>query len=56
MSDLFRSNVGLLQGELLSPIFFSLYVNYFEVEFLKHDTVPLHLRELNLYVSMYNVC
>ena len=53
MSYLFRSNIGLLQGEVLSPIFFSLYVNDFEVEFLKHDTVPLQLRELNLYVLMY---
>ncbi|KAH3701688.1 hypothetical protein DPMN_076680 [Dreissena polymorpha] len=31
LSDLFSSNVGLLQGEITSPIMFSLFVN--DIEF-----------------------
>ena len=53
LSEFFMSNVGLLQGEVLSPMLFSLYVNDFEAEFLKNDTLSLNLRDLNLFVLMY---
>ena len=53
LSEFFMSNVGLLQGKVLSPMLFSLYVNDFEAEFLKNDTLSLNLRDLNLFVLMY---
>ena len=53
LSEFFMSNVGFLQGEVLSPMLFSLYVNDFEAEFLKNDTLSLNLRDLNLFVLMY---
>ena len=37
-----------MQGELLSPILFSLNVNDFETEFLKQDNRAVELQELNL--------
>lgn len=47
------TNVGPLQGEVISLVLFSLYVNVFEVDFLKNDTLPLNLRDFHLFVLMY---
>lgn len=52
-TEFFMSNVGLSLGEGLSPMLFSLYVYDFEVGFVKNDTLPLNLRDLNLFVLMY---
>ena len=49
-SDAFCNNKGVLQGELLSPILLSLYVNNFETEFLKQGNVAVELQELNSYL------
>jgi hypothetical protein len=35
-SDIFTDNVGLMQGESLSSLLYSLYVNDIEVEFKDH--------------------
>ena len=35
LSEYFSCSQGLMQGESLSPILFSLYVNDFEMEFIK---------------------
>lgn len=40
LSDFFYSNLGLMQGEVLSPILFNLYVNDFEINFLNSECVP----------------
>ena len=54
LSEFFNSNVGLLQGEVLSHMLFSLYVHDFESKVLKNGTViSLCLRDLNLFVMMY---
>ena len=52
-SEQFKSSVGLMQGEVLSPILFSLYVNDFEMEFLCKGNVPYEVQELSLFVLMY---
>ena len=52
-SDFFRNSVGLIQGEVLSPILFSLYVNDFESEFLKSNCKSFDYGELNLFLLMY---
>lgn len=53
LSEFFKNNTGLLQGEVLSPILFSLYVNDFEMEFLCKGNIPIQIQELNLFVLMY---
>ena len=42
-----------MQGEVLSPILFSLYVNDFESEFLKSNCKSFDYGELNLFLLMY---
>ena len=42
-----------MQGEVLSPILFSLYVNDFEVEFIKNGCTPTELQNLHLFILMY---
>ena len=48
-----KSQTGVLQGEVLSPILFSIYVNDFEMDFLTNNNVPVQLLELNLFLLMY---
>ena len=49
----FANHLGVLQGEILSPILFSLYVNGFEEEFLNCGVKPTELQELSLFLLMY---
>ena len=42
-----------MQGEVLSPIFFSFYVNDCEVSFIKDGCIPVQCRELSLFLLMY---
>ena len=53
VSDFFQSQTGVLQGEVLSPILFSIYVNDFEMDFLTNNNVSVQLLELNLFLLMY---
>ena len=52
-STFFANNSGVLQGEIISPILFSLYVNDCESEFLKSNLTPTELQELSLFLLMY---
>ena len=45
--------VGLLQGEVLSPILFALYVNDLENVFLKEGNVPIELNTFGLFNIVY---
>ena len=42
-----------MQGEVLSPILFSFYVNDFEMEFIRTSNMPVEMRDLNLFVLLY---
>lgn len=53
LSHVFENSLGLLQGEVLSPILFSFYVNDLEMEFIRNGNVPLQVQELNLFTLMY---
>ena len=51
----FTNELGLIQGEVLSPILFSLYVNDCEMAFINStcSSIPLELKDLNLFLLMY---
>lgn len=53
LSEYFCNNTGLMQGEVLSPILFNLYVNDIEMNFLKSQCVPYEILSLNLFTLMY---
>lgn len=53
LSDFFNCDVGLLQGEIISPILFSLFVNDIEV-FLQNDSNScLTLDQLSIYLLLF---
>ena len=47
-SEYFSNVQGLMQGEVLSPILFSLYMNDFEMDFLRSGCIPVECLDLNL--------
>ena len=49
LSDYFKSDVGLMQGETLSPLLFSLYVNDLEINFVKDNCPSLEIQEVSLF-------
>ena len=53
LSDYSLNNIGLMQGEVLSPILFNLYVNDFVAEVLNSGCTPYEMSSLNLYLLMY---
>lgn len=53
ISNFFENHIGLLQGEVLSPMLFVLYVNDLENEFMKKGTASTDLQLLSLYLLMY---
>lgn len=53
ISHFFENHIGLLQGEVLSPLFFVLYVNDLENEFIKNGNQPTDLQLLSLFILMY---
>ena len=53
LSNYFSSNSGLLQGEIMSPIFYSLYVNDFEMSFVKDGCQSIDIHLINLFLLMY---
>ena len=53
ISDFFSSDIGLLQGEISSPILFALFMNDIET-FLQNDTsTSFTIEELNIYLLLF---
>ena len=53
LSDFFVNNIGVLQGEIISPLPFSLYVNDCEMDFISSGIAPIELQELpSFYLCM----
>ena len=52
-SDFFVCSVGLMQGDSLKPILYSLYVNDMEIGLIKQNCKSHEIRMLNLYLLMY---
>ena len=42
-----------MQGESLSPLLFSFYINDFEMEFIESMCIPVEIREIALFLIMY---
>lgn len=53
LSDFFENKIGVLQGEITSPILFSMFVNDCESEFLQAGIQPLALQDLSLFLLLY---
>ena len=49
LSDYFKSDVGLMQGETISPLLFSLYVNDLKINFVKDNCHSLEIQEVCLF-------
>jgi hypothetical protein len=47
------SNIGLMQGESLSPLLYSFYVNDMEIELINSGCQTYELKSLNLFLLMY---
>jgi len=52
-SDFYDINIGLLQGEALSPVLFSLFINDMENELINSNCRSYQLQMLNLFILMY---
>ena len=53
LSEYFSNRIGLFQGEVLSPILYSLYVNDCEVFFIKEHCESIEINLINLFLLMY---
>ena len=53
LSDYFPIKIGLFQGEVLSPLLYSLYVNDCEIHFIREKCSSIEINLINLFLLMY---
>ena len=53
ISEEFPGYTGLLQGEVLSPLLFTMYINDLERQFITENCPSVELKKLNLFVLMF---
>ena len=53
LSEYFSNTIGPFQGEVLSPILYSLYVNDCEIFFIREKCPSIEINLINLFLLMY---
>jgi len=53
VSDLFESNVGLFQGEITSPILFSLFLNDIEMHLQENINMGITIDQVSIYLLLF---
>ena len=53
MSDYFRSNLGLMQGIVMSPVLFALFINDIEINLIVKGCIPYEYANISLFLLMY---
>ncbi|KAK3089979.1 hypothetical protein FSP39_008169 [Pinctada imbricata] len=53
LSEYFTTTSGLLQGEVMSPILYSMYVNDFEMHYIEENCPDIEIQMINLFILMY---
>ena len=53
ISEFFDSNVGLLQGEVISPLLFSLFINDLEIYLHENPNATISLDQLSLCLLLF---
>lgn len=51
-SDYFVNNIGLMQWDILSPLMFSFFVNYFETTFIENGASNYDFDEISLFLLL----
>ena len=53
LSDYFPNKIGLFQGEVLSPILYSMYVNDCEIHYIRENCPHLEIGLISIFLLMY---
>ena len=53
LSDFFNCNLGLFQGDISSPIFFSLFLNDIEMHLQANINVGINFDQLSIYLLLF---
>ena len=49
----FRRNLDLMQGEVMSPVLFSLFINDIEINLIVKGSIPYECANISLFLLMY---
>lgn len=58
LSEYYRNEMGLMQGVVVSPLLFALYINDFEINFVtmhENNCLSIELQMIDILISI-NVC